>query len=219
MEILSWADKTEQAVEGCPEDDRSHHINECYFDDCGGKNYVFPDGTFSVFKSLFLPKIRDKIKLNSEVKGIDYSGTTVKVSTSSGAYNAQHVIFTPSTGFLKANYKNLFHPHLPADKATAIESLPFGQAEKCIFYYEKPFWPANAEGSGGPFEGYDFIPSEQDDTLKLKMTALLGREVLHWFFCCCLLLTFDNLPLEALYKFHLKIMNCIYIQCLLLVSN
>lgn len=68
----------------------------------------------------------EKTYKNSKVTKINYNRSydTVKISTADGKeYLADHVIFTPSLGVLKANYQRLFNPPLPEKKVTAIKVI------------------------------------------------------------------------------------------------
>lgn len=177
MNILKWLDNVGQAIEGCTVYDRSHLIQDDHYDECGGKNYVFPKGTYSWVETILLPTVEHRIKLNTEVTAINWSwsgSSKVKVTTNEMTYLADHVIVTPSIGFLKENHKQLFMPPLPEDKCKAIDNLPFAKVEKSILYYDEPFWPASENDA---FEGYYFVPGEDDDQLDLEMSSILGREV------------------------------------------
>lgn len=178
MDILVWIDHHEQASDGYLNYDRSHLINDFYYDNCGGKNYVFLDGTFSFIESLLLPTIREKIQTDTEVINIDWSNdNAVKVTTREGTLTAKHVIFTPSLGFLKEHYMTLFNPSLPTDKSDAIKSLTFGIAEKSMLYFDEQFWTKEHQGNNIDFGGYEFISSRMDRELELRMSMILGRKV------------------------------------------
>lgn len=63
---------------------------------------------------------------SSKITKIDYNedSTLVKVSAADGKeYVADHVIFTPSLGVLKANHNQLFNPPLPEKKIKSIEVI------------------------------------------------------------------------------------------------
>lgn len=65
----------------------------------------------------------NKILFNKEVSNINYtSNDKVVVSSRDGSkFEASHVIFTPSLGVLKHEYKTLFTPSLSEVKERAIE--------------------------------------------------------------------------------------------------
>lgn len=71
--------------------------------------------------------------------------------------SADHVIFTPSLGVLKKNYRTLFTPALPRLKIRAIKNMGYGTLEKIFLEFEKPFWPTDMN-----WVSYDFLWSRRD---------------------------------------------------------
>ncbi|XP_023218863.1 uncharacterized protein LOC111621045 [Centruroides sculpturatus] len=53
---------------------------------------------------------------------------------------ADHIIVTPSIGYLKKHINTFFKPELPEEKKSIIESLGFGTIDKIFLIFEKPFW-------------------------------------------------------------------------------
>uniref|UniRef100_A0A914WYU0 Amine oxidase domain-containing protein n=1 Tax=Plectus sambesii TaxID=2011161 RepID=A0A914WYU0_9BILA len=90
---------------------------------------------------------RDKIKLNSRVTNIDYSGNEVKIRLESGLQpkTFQAVIVTASLGHLKKFARSLFTPQLSRTKLTAIDTLGFGSIGKLFLVYNQPWWSQNTE--------------------------------------------------------------------------
>lgn len=87
--------------------------------------------------------IDDKILLNKSVTSITgwNQGNQVSISTSDGEeYKADHVIFTPSLGVLKANYDKLFKPSLNQEKIEAIKERGFGAILKVIMHFPEKWW-------------------------------------------------------------------------------
>lgn len=86
--------------------------------------------------------IDDKIFLQNEVvKVTNWQEGKVNVKVQNGTiYKADHVIFTPSLGVLKATYKSLFNPPLPTDKIQAIENIGFGAVAKIVLHFPKRWW-------------------------------------------------------------------------------
>ena len=175
-QILKYIDKVIQPSEGYEPMDRSHIINDECYDICGGRNFVFLKGVYSFLESCLLPRCQEKIRLNTEVENIEWGEKQVKVVTANQVYSADHVIFTPSTGVLKADHQKLFTPKLPADKINAILTQPFGGSEKAYLFFDEAWWSGVPEFSAST-EGYDFIASDGDPSLQLKMTDLVGSEV------------------------------------------
>ncbi|KAF2889025.1 hypothetical protein ILUMI_17148 [Ignelater luminosus] len=92
--------------------------------------------------------IEDKIFLNKEVAAIEWNNKyygyseNVAVKCRDGSvYYADHVIFTPSLAVLKNNYRSLFHPALPKEKANIIEALGIGAVLKIFLHFPYKWWP------------------------------------------------------------------------------
>jgi len=76
----------------------------------------------------------------------DITNSEVTVHCTDGSqYIADHIIFTPSVGVLKARHQTLFTPNLPAHKIKAIESVGYGAIGKIFFEFDKPFWPTGKD--------------------------------------------------------------------------
>lgn len=59
-----------------------------------------------------------------------------------------HVVVTPSLGYLKENLDKLIQPnrYLATDKKEAIERVGFGNFMKIFLVYDKPFWDSSFNG-------------------------------------------------------------------------
>ncbi|KAG7190626.1 hypothetical protein KM043_006710 [Ampulex compressa] len=88
--------------------------------------------------------------LNEEVTKIDYADENepIKITTTEGVISADHVIFTPSLGVLKAQYETLFHPSLPETKINTIKGLGFGTVTKIFLSFHESWWNTDGESSG-----------------------------------------------------------------------
>ena len=184
--MLAWTEKTSKSEEASEKWDRSEKKYDYgQYDDAGNKDFTFNEGAYSIFQYLLLPKVKEKIKLGKEVTNttFDTNSMSVKLHTTSGEiYTANHVIVTPSVGFLKQNHKRLFNPPLPVDKTRTIKEIWFATMEKFIMYYEDPFW--SKEFSKNPqFRGYGFLMDKEDEeALAEEMRVILGKEVSCLFF-------------------------------------
>ncbi|MET3437860.1 NAD(P)/FAD-dependent oxidoreductase [Sphingomonas sp. 1185] len=80
---------------------------------------------------------------------IDHRGQTIRIETSAGTIEADHVIVAVPTPVL-AEGKLTFDPPLPA-KQEAAAALPLGIADKVFLSVEGPLpWPAHAHLTGNP---------------------------------------------------------------------
>ena len=83
--------------------------------------------------------------LNKTVTNIQWNQNKPMVTCIDGSsYTADHIVFTPSLGVLKARHQSLFTPQLPSDKIRAIENVAFGTLEKMFLEFSTPFWPQNS---------------------------------------------------------------------------
>lgn len=119
---------------------------------------------------------------------------------------ADHVIFTPSLGVLKANHSTLFTPGLPAQKQLAIEvsysnlhqipqiflfvlfchsqNLGFGSISKVNLEFSEPWWPLDFEGLFPIWDDIDY----SNASLQYWRTDITEAE---------LLAEYDGIPLWA----------------------
>ena len=85
-----------------------------------------------------------EIKLNQEVKEIQWKQSPLRVVTQSTEFTADHVIVTLPLGVLKANAVQ-FSPRLPNRKRNAINTLNMGVLNKCYLRFQYPFWPEDVD--------------------------------------------------------------------------
>lgn len=120
---------------------------------CGGDLYMNWNGLgYKTILDVMMQKypdktnqlpIDDKILLNKSVTSITgwNQGDQVTITTSDGEeYKADHVIFTPSLGVLKADYDKLFKPSLSQEKIEAINERGFGAILKVIMHFPQKWW-------------------------------------------------------------------------------
>lgn len=167
------------SVDGTWPNNLSDKIHGDIYDDCGGKNYIFKEGVYSLFTKVLLPVLKDKIKLNTEVSSIDWSSNPVKVSTLDGEnYTADHVLITPSIGYLKDNHVELFTPKLPSEKCQALQGLSLGVSEKIMLLFDEPCLREKLKENPS-FQAYGYVFRE-DESFKLltaKMKEIIGENV------------------------------------------
>ncbi|HIV77076.1 MAG TPA: FAD-dependent oxidoreductase [Candidatus Sphingomonas excrementigallinarum] len=89
------------------------------------------------------------VRLGVTATRIDHRGSTIRIDTSHGTLEADHVIVAVPTTVL-AEGKLTFDPPLP-DKQEAAAALPLGTADKVFLSVEGPLpWPAHAHLTGDP---------------------------------------------------------------------
>ena len=96
---------------------------------------------FDFFEQYIVPSIKDKIRLNHVVSSIDYSGESVVISTSSGQFEANRLIFNAPLKMLQ-NGNISFTPDLPADKKEALRDLKVWDGFKAFIEFSEKFYPA-----------------------------------------------------------------------------
>ncbi|XP_035828739.1 lysine-specific histone demethylase 1B [Aplysia californica] len=86
------------------------------------------------------------VRLNTQVTGIDYTGSEVTVTTESGQnFSAQMVILSLPLAVLNSGVVT-FQPALPDSKMKAIEAVGAGQVEKLILQFDQNFWSEKIKG-------------------------------------------------------------------------
>ncbi|CAG9766299.1 unnamed protein product [Ceutorhynchus assimilis] len=117
--------------------------------------------------------IDNKIFLEQTVANISnwQNDNRVTVTTTDGTkYEADHVIFTPSVGVLKANHEELFTPALPADKISAIKNTGFGAILKVIVHFNQRWYENN------PTWAFFWTAKDVDELEEKNLEWLLDME-------------------------------------------
>ncbi|MDE0653682.1 MAG: FAD-dependent oxidoreductase [bacterium] len=126
----------------------------------GGGDVVFPGGYSQIVD--VLSQGRD-IRIDEAVEMIDYSGSTVRVTTQSGgAFEADRVIVTVPLGVLKAGLV-AFEPALPGRVLQAIDSLEMGVLNRTCLLFDEVFWKPDVEW----IQIVDDTPGQWSETLNL----------------------------------------------------
>jgi monoamine oxidase len=87
------------------------------------------------------------IRFGERVLSIAYDSNGVSITTSSGSFQAKHVVCTLPIGVLKAG-RVTFDPPLPTAYQRSIEALGMGQVTKLALRFEQPFWPQDVQYFG-----------------------------------------------------------------------
>jgi monoamine oxidase len=98
------------------------------------------------------------VRLDTEVRHIEWGGPQVKIETVNGVVEGDAVIITLPLGVLKAGSVS-FSPPLPRDKEEAIEALGAGVVNKVVLEFEERFWPAECGLLFTELESQCFWPS------------------------------------------------------------
>jgi len=132
------------------EDQLGMSLLEYAIDDFDGEQVFLQDGYTAVIDEVAKHLIdADVVKLNTEVKHVDWSEKPIVVKTTSGTYLADRVVCTLPLGVLQKHHQRsrssslepaLFRPELPRDMRQAITSLGFGTLDKIFLVYKHPWW-------------------------------------------------------------------------------
>ncbi len=96
---------------------------------------------YDFFDTYIVPPIKDKIRLNSPINEINYSGGKVSMKTLEGqVYEADRVIITVPLTILQNEYIN-FIPSLPSEKMDAINEVPMPDGIKVFIEFSEKFYP------------------------------------------------------------------------------
>ncbi|KAL4809470.1 amine oxidase [Aspergillus unguis] len=87
----------------------------------------------------FLADDDSRLRLNTQVTGVNYSRDSVTVRTNQGCIEADYAIMTFSVGVLQKDAVD-FEPELPEWKKTAIHSFELGTYTKIFMQFPEPFW-------------------------------------------------------------------------------
>ncbi|KAF2888734.1 hypothetical protein ILUMI_17439, partial [Ignelater luminosus] len=126
-----------------------------YYEKCEGNQAIFwKNGGYQTILDILMKKypnpkeqlpIEENILTNKEVTKIIWNNknnpnNVVIECSDKSVYNADHVIFTPSLGVLKASSQDLFDPLLPKEKVNAISKLGFGAVSKIFLHFPERWW-------------------------------------------------------------------------------
>jgi monoamine oxidase len=117
-----------------------------FYDDeaFSGSDLIITNGYDKITESM---KAGLDIRLDTQVRSIDYTNTLIKVTTSQGDFEADFVIVTIPLGVLKNNTVT-FSPPLPAAKNTAISNVQMGNVNKFLCTWATPFWDTDLQYIG-----------------------------------------------------------------------
>ncbi len=138
-------------------------INDIAIDSATGQQITFEEAGFTIdqkfidsswldfFQTYIFPDIRSRIRYNTPVSTIDYSGDQIKVSTNGGqTFEADKVIVAVPLKILQSGIIT-FTPTLSNAKTDAIENAHVWSGFKAFFEFSNKFYPT--------IVGYDIMPA------------------------------------------------------------
>ncbi|NRB50015.1 MAG: FAD-dependent oxidoreductase [Saprospiraceae bacterium] len=120
---------------------------------------------FDFFEQYIVPSVEDRIRYNTVVQAIDYSGDQVRVTTDGGELVATKIIVTAPLKMLQ-NKSISFSPALPAAKQAAIDETTVWDGCKAFIEFSEKFYPA--------FTVYETVPETAGQ--KLYYDAAYGQD-------------------------------------------
>ena len=182
--------------------DSSVQVNVATFPDLPDLKFV-NSSWFNFYDEYIIPSIIDKIKFNTIVDSIDYSGTQVVVNTQNGQYFADKVIVSVPLKILQTGALN-FIPNLPQYKQDAINEIQIWDGFKAFFKFSTKFYA----------DEYDFPINPSGSGEKLYYNAALGQNtlenILGFFVVGAPSLPYTSLTGNALRDFMLNELDGLY---------
>lgn len=106
----------------------------------GDRDFKCSRTQFDFLNEVVAASVVDEIVTNAPVTSINYSGSTVSITTDNGTvYEADRVLVTVSLGVLKAGLID-FYPALPAEKLDAIQTVGIDAGMKVFLKFSQNFW-------------------------------------------------------------------------------
>lgn len=112
----------------------------------GDEDYKFSDTYYDLIDSQIAIHVKDKIRVNTIVKLIDYSGDIITViDSNNNTYTASKVIITVPISILKLSNIQ-FSPSLPKEKTTAFSKIGMDAGMKVFLKFTNRFYHENIIG-------------------------------------------------------------------------
>ncbi|MGD1847659.1 MAG: flavin monoamine oxidase family protein [Salibacteraceae bacterium] len=112
----------------------------------GEADFKFEQTFFDLFNNHVVPTIADRIRTNTVVNRIDYSGSSIVVTDQQGqTYTADKVIVSVPLPILQDGDIQ-FTPALPSAKVAAFQKLGMGPGMKVFLKFSEAFYPGNIVG-------------------------------------------------------------------------
>jgi len=141
----------------------------------GDDDFKFEETYFDLIEKQIAIHVQDQIQLNTAVKQIDYSGSTIQITdNNNNVYTADKVIITVPITILKSADIE-FVPALPTEKTTAFSQIGMDAGMKVFLKFNTKFFDENIIG-GSICAAYadDSIGKAQDDNILLSF--IMGQQ-------------------------------------------
>ncbi|MEM9821073.1 MAG: FAD-dependent oxidoreductase [Bacteroidota bacterium] len=158
---------------------------------------------FDFFEQYIVPSVQSKIRFNTVIDSIDYSGDQVTLSSANANFIADRVISTIPVKILQ-NGAVSFTPPLPDYKMTAINEVTVWDGCKAFIEFSEKFYPA--------FTAFETIPESAGQ--KLYYDAAYGQNttqnIMGLFAVGVEAQVYNQLPENELLDFMLNELDAIY---------
>jgi lysine-specific histone demethylase 1B len=141
----------------------------------GDDDFKFEETYFDLIDSQIVSKIQNNIQLNTIVKKINYTDSTIEITDSfNNTFKADKVIITVPITILKSNAIE-FIPSLPLDKTNAFSKIGMDAGMKVFLKFNNKFFDQNIIG-GSTSASYsdESIGKLQDDNVLLAF--IMGEQ-------------------------------------------
>jgi len=141
----------------------------------GDDDFKFEETYFDLIDSQIASKVQDNIKLNTIVKKINYTESSIVITDSNNnTYSGDKVIVTVPITILKSNAIE-FIPSLSIDKTTAFSKIGMDAGMKVFLKFNNKFFDQNIIG-GSTSASYsdESIGKQQDDNVLLAF--IMGKQ-------------------------------------------
>lgn len=129
--------------------------------------YKFKSTTwFDYFNEYIVPNIKDKIRLNTPIKSINYQSSKVKLTDIKGkAYTCDKVLVTVPISILQKDLIE-FTPPLPAQKLAALKKVEMPPGLKVFIEFSEKFYPDVIVGDMEAMREQDYYKTFYDAAFK-----------------------------------------------------
>ena len=150
------------------------YVKESYKWNYGNYGFWFSDSLYDFYDEVVISKVKHKVKLNSVVNKINYSGDKINITTNDGNnYEADKVIITVAIPILKDG-DITFEPALSNEKTEAFSKIGMGQGAKVFLKFNNRFYNGSILSgiNGSKFVDAPYGKNSSDNVL---LTSYFGE--------------------------------------------